>query len=151
MYVYDNYSQPMSAKAVHGRIVLEEKYDVEANEVREVVAYPLTASSDGLYLEAQIGSQELPLEVTAKVRFNGDAAEDRFDFVFSSEDRDISSLSSNDSNIDIPLQLGSNSSAALSASSIEALLAVAIPGDPKTIVSEIVNRNSDIRLSLIHI
>ena len=145
VYVYDNYSQPMSAKAVHGRIVLEEKYDVEANEVREVVAYPLTASSDGLYLEAQIGSQELPLEATAKVRFNGDAAEDRFDFVFSSEDRDISSLSSNDSNIDIPLQLGSNSSAALSASSIEALLAVAIPGDPETIVSEILNRNSDIR------
>ena len=25
VYVYDNYSQPMSAKAVHGRIVLEEK------------------------------------------------------------------------------------------------------------------------------
>ncbi|SUZ71485.1 uncharacterized protein METZ01_LOCUS24339 [marine metagenome] len=145
VYVYDNYSQPISAEAVHGRIVLEEQYDVEANEVREVVAYPLAASSDETYLEAQIGNQELPLEVVAKVRFDGDATEDRFDFVFTSHGQENASPSGSELDLAGPLQPTSDSSAALSPSSIDALLAVAIPGDPKTIVREIVDRNSDIR------
>ena len=145
VYVYDNYSQPMSAEAVQGRIVLEEKYDVNANEVREVVAYPLAASSDDLYLEARIGNQELPLEVVAKVRFDGETTEDRFDFVFSSHGQENVAPSSPEINRDIPSEPVLDSSADLSPSSIEALLAVAIPGDPESIVSEIADRDSDIR------
>ena len=145
VYVYDNYSQPISAEAIQGRIVLEEKYDVNANEVREVVAYPLAASSDDSYLEAQIGNQELPLEVVAKVRFDGDTTEDRFDFVFSSHGQENVDPSSPETNIDIPSEPVLDSSAELSPSSIDALLAVAIPGDPESIVSEIADRDSDIR------
>ena len=148
VYVYDNYSQPISAETVRGRIVLEENYDVEANEVREVVAYPLAASSDDRYLEAQIGNQEFPLEVVAKVRFDGDATEDRFDFVFTSHGQENSGPSNSELNIDARPQPASDSSAALSASGIDALLAVAIPGNPETIVSEIAARNLDIKTLL---
>jgi hypothetical protein len=145
VYVYDNYSQPMSAETVHGRIVLEETYDLEANEVREVVAYPLAVSSDGFYLEAQIGNQELPLEVVAKVRFDSDAIEDRFDFVFTSHGQEKADLTSSELNLGSPPLSDSDSGAALSPSRIDALLAVTIPGNPETIVSEIANRDSDIK------
>jgi hypothetical protein len=145
VYVYDNYSQPISAEAIQGRIVLEEKYDVNANEVREVVAYPLAASSDDSYLEAQIGNHELPLEIVAKVRFDGDTTEDRFDFVFSSHGQENVDPLSLEIIIDIPSEPVLDSSAELSPSSIDALLAVAIPRDPESIVSEIADRDSEIR------
>ena len=52
---------------------------------RDVEAFPLTPSRDGTYLEARLGPQatgQMLLQVTAKIRFTPDAAEQRFDFSF---------------------------------------------------------------------
>ena len=82
LFLYDNYSQPLAPGAIKGRAVLKETYDVATDQMLELVAYPLLASSDGAYLEAYIGTQELPTEVSAKIRFDPGGSEERFDFLF---------------------------------------------------------------------
>ena len=82
LHVYDNYSKPMAPATISGRVVLEESYDVATDQILESVAYPLLASRDGRYLEASVGTQDLPTEIAAKVRFEPDGPEERFDFRF---------------------------------------------------------------------
>jgi len=77
IYVYDNFSEPMDANSFTGRAVLEEEFDADTRETREVEAYPLVPSPDGEYLEAKVGSAALPREITAKIQFDpeGETAE----------------------------------------------------------------------------
>lgn len=82
VYFYDNFSQPMDASAFRARAVLEESFDPATRTTREIAAFPLTASSDGSYLEARVGSGPYPREITAKIQFQSDGPLERFDFVF---------------------------------------------------------------------
>ncbi len=84
VHLYDNFSQPLSAKAFKGRVVLKETYDEATRELRELASYPLLPSRDGSYLQARVPSGSLPMELTAKIQFERDGPFERFDFVFSS-------------------------------------------------------------------
>lgn len=89
IYVYDNFSEPIDAKNFTGRAVLEEEFDADTKQIRELEAYPLLPSPDGEYLEAEVGSEALPREITAKIQFDPDGELDRFDFVFADLSKDI--------------------------------------------------------------
>ncbi|MGH9320842.1 MAG: heavy metal-binding domain-containing protein [Vicinamibacteria bacterium] len=91
VYLFDNFSRPLSAKAFRGRAVLKETLDPVTREVRELVTYPLLSSRDGGHLEARVGSGSLPREITAKVQLEKEGPFERFDFVFAalSTDSDI--------------------------------------------------------------
>jgi hypothetical protein len=82
VHLYDNFSQPLSAKGFQGRIVLEETFDPGTRETREIVSYPLLPSPDGSVLEARVPSGSLPIELAAKIQFQKDGPFERFDFVF---------------------------------------------------------------------
>jgi hypothetical protein len=84
VHMYDNFSEPLSAKGFKGRVVLKEIFDPETRETRELSAYPLLAARDGSYLEARIPKGSLPLELTAKIQFEREGPFERFDFVFAS-------------------------------------------------------------------
>jgi Heavy metal binding domain len=84
VHVYDNFSQPLSAKAFKGRVVLKETFDPVSRETKELLAYPLLPSRDGSHLEARVPSGSLPLELAAKIQFEKDGPFERFDFVFAS-------------------------------------------------------------------
>ena len=81
MYFYDNFTKPISGKEFSGRLVTHEENN------RELASVPLTASRDGLTLEATIlnppaVSKETPLRVAAKLVFKKGEPEQRFDFTF---------------------------------------------------------------------
>ena len=82
VYLFNNFSEPLDAGAFRGRAVVEEVFDAQTRETRELRAFPLAASSDGGYLEARVGDDALPREITAKVQFEPGAGFERFDFVF---------------------------------------------------------------------
>jgi len=82
VHLYDDFSQPLSAKAFKGRVVLNESFDPVTRETRELLAYPLLPSRDGSYLEARVPNGSLPLEIAAKIQFEKDGPFERFDFVF---------------------------------------------------------------------
>jgi hypothetical protein len=82
VYLYDNFSQPIPAKGFRGRVVLEETFDSERGETREMRVAPLVPSVDESYLEARIPTGSLPLEIAAKIQFQEDGRFERFDFVF---------------------------------------------------------------------
>lgn len=85
VHLYDDFSQPLSAKAFKGRAVLNESFDPVSRETRELLAYPLLPSRDGSYLEARVPSASFPigpLEIAAKIQFEKDGPFERFDFVF---------------------------------------------------------------------
>jgi hypothetical protein len=82
VYLYDNFSQPMSAAAFQGRAVLEESFDPATRTTREITALPLVPSSDGSCLEARVGSGPYPRAITARIQFESRGPFERFDFVF---------------------------------------------------------------------
>ena len=82
VYLYDNFSQPLDARAFDGRAVLEEAFDVATRTTTDLEWYPLRASDDGAYLEAEVGTGDFPREITAKLRFETDGELERFDFIF---------------------------------------------------------------------
>ncbi len=88
-YLFNNFSEPMNAKDFKGRAVLKEVFDTETKQTRELVAYPLLASADGAYLEAYVGSDTLPREITAKVQFERNGKFERFDFIFAELSEDL--------------------------------------------------------------
>jgi hypothetical protein len=92
LHLYDNFSQPLSAKSFKGRVVLKEAFDPATRETRELVAYPLLPSRDGSYLEARIPASSLPLELAAKIQFEKDGPLERFDFVFQNLSTDAASV-----------------------------------------------------------
>ncbi|HXV63229.1 MAG TPA: heavy metal-binding domain-containing protein [Vicinamibacteria bacterium] len=124
VYLYDNFSQSMDARRFRGRAVLEEEFDAELKQTRELVAHPLVPAPDGGYLEARVGKLALPREVTAKIQFASEGPFERFDFVFADLSREgESAVTASDSSSD----------------------ALVIPEAPADIAVAIVERNEIVR------
>ena len=142
LHVYDNYSKPMAPATISGRAVLEETYEVATDQLLELVAYPLLASRDGRYLEAYIGTRDLPTEIAAKVRFDPDGPEERFDFRFAgltTEDAltlPTPPLEAPADRRDVPVTTPEAASAA------SGTLSLSIPNLPGRIAAEIAARNA---------
>lgn len=83
LFVYDDFTRPRPLDGIRARVVTKESFNPETRLTNEVETFPLKPSSDGRYLEAQIKPAELPVELTAKIRFSPDSNEYRFDFSFS--------------------------------------------------------------------
>jgi hypothetical protein len=86
IYLYDDYSKPLpldQAKQVQARMVTKETVDPATKSVKEV-AFPLTLTRDGRFLEARVDSRTFPAQMTAKVKFKAGGPEYRFDFAFAS-------------------------------------------------------------------
>lgn len=81
VFFYDNFTKPLAPKKVTGRIVLEEAG-------KEVASFPLAASRTGQTLEARLKgtpaavSKTTPAKLVAKIKFDANTSEQRFDFVF---------------------------------------------------------------------
>jgi hypothetical protein len=85
LYVYDDYGRPLPAdalKKVQARIVTRESFDPATRKTTEHSAFALKVSRNRAYLEARVDTTVLPAEMTAKVRFDGESDEHRFDFTF---------------------------------------------------------------------
>jgi hypothetical protein len=85
LFVYDDYGRPLAAAAVNriqARVVTRETFDPATRKTTELSAFALTPSRNRAYLEARIDPRTLPAEMTAKVRFEDDQPEYRFDFTF---------------------------------------------------------------------
>jgi hypothetical protein len=85
LYVYDDYGRPLPADAlrkVQARIVTKESFDPATRKTTEHSAFPLKVSRNRAYLEARVDTTALPAEMTAKVRFDRESDEHRFDFTF---------------------------------------------------------------------
>jgi hypothetical protein len=77
MHVYDDYTKPLSAKAVRG--ITASVVTKDAQTGRETTI-PLTRN--GQYLQAKVGKLPLPAAMYAKVKFKSDGPDNRFDFTF---------------------------------------------------------------------
>tara|TARA_B100000929_G_scaffold268591_1_gene237509 strand:+ start:1040 stop:2389 length:1350 start_codon:yes stop_codon:yes gene_type:complete len=142
LYLYDNYSQPMDTGAATGRAVLRETYNVSLDSMVEDVAYPLTIGPEGRFFEADIGEQELPTTVTAKIRFEPGADEERFDFIFNSitDDPAGSTFSTQRSG-----GLGATQATPPPAAATTGTLLVNIPEEPTEIATELAIRNATVQ------
>ena len=138
LYLYDNYSQPMNTGIATGRAVLQETYNISSDSMVEDVAYPLTIGPEGRFFEADIGELELPATVTAKIRFEPGAVEERFDFIFNSMTDDPADSTS-------PTQpsagLGATQASPPPAAATTGTLLINIPEDPNEIAMELAIRN----------
>lgn len=79
VYLYDDYSRPLAIDHV-GRVTGHV-------EIRNL-SVPLTIAAGGTYLQSTLPASKLPVELTAKLRFQPEAPEYRFDFAFSSYSSD---------------------------------------------------------------
>jgi hypothetical protein len=77
MHLYDDYTRPLAVKDV--RAVTASVVTKDAATGRETTI-PLVRS--GQYLQARVGKLPLPAAMYAKVKFKGDAPDNRFDFTF---------------------------------------------------------------------
>jgi len=140
VYFYDNYSQPITAKDFKGRIVLGETYDSELREIRETESYPLNVithqDANGVYMEAHVDKKNLPTEIIAKIQFEPDSSEERFDFIFA----DYSITAKNEESIENTTQ-PAGGEAQLFAGQTKA-----IPENPSEIAFEIATRDLKIQL-----
>lgn len=85
LYLYDDYGRPLppvDLREVRARVVTQETFDPATRVTTELVSFPLRASTDSSYLEAQVDEHVFPTEMTAKVNFGGGSSEYRFDFFF---------------------------------------------------------------------
>lgn len=82
LYATDNYREPVDISTWAGRAVTAESYDETTDEYVELVAFELTPSPNGDYLEASIPNAGFPAELAAKVIFQDDFPAERFDFIF---------------------------------------------------------------------
>jgi hypothetical protein len=86
VYLYDDYARPLpinQRKLVTARVVTNEQFDTATRTTKELAAFPLVWRG-GRYLEARVSRAQLPAQMSAKVKFKGDAPEYRFDFTFPS-------------------------------------------------------------------
>jgi hypothetical protein len=123
VHLYDDFSQPLSAKAFKGRVVLNESFDPVSRETRELLAYPLLPSRDGSYLEARVPSGSLPLEIAAKIQFEKDGPFERFDFVFRNQ-------------------------SAPSETALQTAGELVVPGEPKAVAAAIMEREGRVKALL---
>ena len=142
LYLYDNYSQPMNTGVATGRAVLRETYNVSLDSMVEDVAYPLTVGPEGRFFEVHIGEQELPTAVTAKIRFEPGAAEERFDFTFNSITDDPAGQTSVTARSVDP---GATQAFPPPAAATTGTLLVNIPEEPNEIAMELAIRNAAVQ------
>jgi len=88
LFVYDDYTRPLSVSAFTARAVTKETHDPTRKDTVEIQAYPLRPSKNAAYLEARLPGNRLPAEITAKIRFTAKGDEYRFDFVFPTYSKD---------------------------------------------------------------
>jgi hypothetical protein len=79
LYLYDDYSKPLPADQIK---------KVSAVVVSRNQPFPLKFLPGAAWLDAHIDTLGIPAELTAKVRFQPDAPEYRFDFVFQEFSKD---------------------------------------------------------------
>src|SRR5215831_10294665 len=77
MHFYDDFTRPIAARGFSGTVVVLDATD------KEIASFPLAMARGGQTMEAQIKGATLPLKTAAKVKFDKDGAENRFDFTFS--------------------------------------------------------------------
>jgi len=77
MHFYDDFTKPIAVKGFSGTLVILDATD------KEIASFPLAMARGGQTMEAQIKGATLPLKTAAKVKFDKDGAENRFDFTFS--------------------------------------------------------------------
>jgi Heavy metal binding domain len=82
LFLYDDFTRPLSLRGVTARAVTRETYDPETKRYIDVTAFPLAPAKTGRYLEAHVPAQ-VPAPITVKVKFAADGPEHRFDFSFS--------------------------------------------------------------------
>ena len=142
LYLYDNYSQPMNTGVATGRAVLRETYNVSLDSMVEDVAYPLTVGPEGRFFEVHSGEQELPTAVTAKIRFEPGAGEERFDFIFNSiTDDPVGQTSVTPRSVG----LGATQASLPPAAATTGTLLVNIPEEPNEIAMELAIRNATVQ------
>ena len=93
MYIYDDYTKPLSlaaARKVRGRLVTKEVFDASTHSTRELASAPLVLARNGAFFEARINPLALPAQMTAKISFGADDKESRFDFSFPAYSKDVS-------------------------------------------------------------
>jgi hypothetical protein len=84
VYLYDDFTKPLprdQARKVSGQVIVLTT-DPATQATKDVAAFPLAADKSGRYLEAKVGKVSLPAQLAAKVKFQPEAPEHRFDFVF---------------------------------------------------------------------
>jgi hypothetical protein len=92
VYVYDDYSKPLSpaeARKVRGRVVTKEVFDPKTGATRELASAPLVLARNGAFFEARFDSPTLPARLTAKISFRSGDKESRFDFAFPTYSKDL--------------------------------------------------------------
>ncbi|HTL02241.1 MAG TPA: heavy metal-binding domain-containing protein [Vicinamibacterales bacterium] len=93
VYVYDDYTRPLSstaARKIRGRVVTKEVFDASRNTSRELASAPLVLARSGAYFEARIESLHPPAQMTAKISFTAGDKDSRFDFTFPAYSKDVS-------------------------------------------------------------
>jgi hypothetical protein len=104
VYLYDSFTKPLprvEASQVKGRVVTKETFDPKTRATNEV-AFPLTLSKDGLYLEGPTDTRTFPATLTAKLVFKSGAPEYRFDFTFASASKEPVAPASTATNRPVP-------------------------------------------------
>ena len=84
VHVYDDFTQPMNVAAFSGRVVTDEVFDAATRTTNELASFPLRSMAGGEYLEARLDALDVPVTLVAKVAFEPNGSEFRFDFTFSS-------------------------------------------------------------------
>ena len=77
-----------AARKVRGRIVTKEVFDASRHTPRELSSAPLVLARNGAFFEARIDPLQLPAQMTAKISFDADDKESRFDFSFPAYSKD---------------------------------------------------------------
>jgi hypothetical protein len=152
LYVYDDYGRPLSADAlknVQARVVTRETFDPATRKTTEHSAFPLRVARNRAYLEARIDTTTLPAEMTAKVRFDRESDEHRFDFTFDAFTKEPAAPTS------VPQPTRSAPSAPAAApvapapepaqSSIPSPIPQAIPESMAEILSELKSKDAEVR------
>jgi hypothetical protein len=81
VYLYDDFTRPLSLRGITGRAVTAEVFDPATQQHKDVTTFPLAPAKTGRYLEAHVTTR-LPAQITAKVKFDANGPEHRFDFSF---------------------------------------------------------------------
>jgi hypothetical protein len=85
LYLYDDFSKPLptdQARAVRARVVTDETFDAATRTTKEITAFPLALSSEGSFMDADVGALKMPAKMTVKAVFTPGGPEERFDFTF---------------------------------------------------------------------
>jgi Heavy metal binding domain len=93
VYFFDNYTQPIDAKAFSGSVVLQ-AIDPATKAPKDVATFPLRLSRDGKTLEATLKGDQRPSKdaattMVAKVRMSKDGPEQPFTFAFVEYSKDV--------------------------------------------------------------